>query len=80
MLSGASATFVLTLGHIADPVQSILDAPVATIDLKQFCSFGLLGGQARDCVGNFGRLLTINDSRPLDSNRLSEAWSLTIAY
>lgn len=60
-------------------MQAILYTPVSTTDLKQLRSIGLLGGQARDCVGNLGRWLTTNDSRPLNTNRLSEAWPVKVA-
>lgn len=51
------AALVLAKGHIADPVQAVFDAPVASIVSEQLLGCASLGREAGDRVGDLGRLL-----------------------
>ena len=51
---GTDLAGVLAEGHVADPVQAVLDLPLAADQPKQPGRVGLGGGQAGDAVGQFG--------------------------
>lgn len=54
-LAGADLEQVLTEGHIPDPVESVLDAPVGPERVGELSRRGLLPGQVGDQVDGLGR-------------------------
>jgi hypothetical protein len=75
----ASATLILAHRHIADPVQTILDAPMAAVQRQYLLGIGAIGPKACDRVRYFRCSLAVDDTRSLDANRLGKAWPLKIA-
>ncbi|TWT78948.1 hypothetical protein CA13_03450 [Planctomycetes bacterium CA13] len=73
-ISGASPTLVFARRHIANPVQTMLDAPVASIEIQKVLRIGSIGSQAGDRVRDFLDRLIANDPRSLVANRLGKAW------
>ena len=56
---GADLAAVFAEGHVADPVQAVLDPPVTPPQRQQLSRPGLLGGQAGDGVCDFGPRLSV---------------------
>jgi site-specific recombinase XerD len=56
-VAGADLGAVLVVGHVADPVQAVLDGPVAAQDVGEFGGVGLDRGQGGDRVDGLGRPL-----------------------
>ncbi|TWT85092.1 hypothetical protein CA13_65740 [Planctomycetes bacterium CA13] len=73
-MPSAGTTLVLAHCHITHPVQSILDAPVAAIQIQKMLRIGSIGSQAGDRVRNFRYPFVAGDSRSLDANRLGKPW------
>lgn len=53
-VAGPDLGQVFAVGDVADPVQSVLDAPVPAQGVSEFGRAGLLGGQIGDRVDRFG--------------------------
>src|SRR5665811_505640 len=53
-VAGANLAEVFTEGHVADPVQPILYAPMAAEPGRELVGAGLVGGQVGDGVDGFG--------------------------
>lgn len=53
-VSGSDLGQVLAVGDVADPVQSVLDAPVPAQGVGELDGGGLLGSQVGDRVDRFG--------------------------
>jgi hypothetical protein len=65
--SGASAgsdlRTVYVECHIADPMESVFDAPLAAVEFQYPLGGGLCGGQAGDTIDRFGGFLVFPEMR-----------------
>src|SRR5262249_34110936 len=64
---------VLAKGHVADPVQTVLDGPVASPDVQQPFGVGPPRWQASDGVVHFSHLLAVAARNPLQAADLGRA-------
>lgn len=66
-------TSIFAQADVADPVEAILDAPVATIEAEQFGGRSPLGGEAGDGVGDVRRHASLLFDDAFDAADLLEA-------
>lgn len=71
-MPGASSTFVLPHRDVANPMQTILNAPVAASQVEKVLRVGSAGTKTRDRVGDIGHSPVADDSCSLDANGLPE--------
>mgnify|MGYP001823851421 FL=1 len=57
-------------------MQTILDAPVASIEIQKVLRIGSIGAQAGNRVRHIAHPLAADDPCSLDANRLSKAWPI----
>lgn len=72
-VAGSSPTAILSHRYIADPVQTILDAPVTSIQVKKVLGIGSVRPQACDRVRNVRDPLIADNPCSLNANRLGKA-------